>query len=73
MALDRSKIVADVDGETRHAEISELELKSGDMSAFSNLSAELRGAFPEFTPEDLSKAEHGYLLRTHPEGIDEEA
>ncbi|KND58922.1 Adenylate cyclase [Candidatus Burkholderia verschuerenii] len=71
MALDRGKIIADVDGETRHAEISELELKSGDVGALSMLSAEMRGAFPELTPEDLSKAERGYLLRTRGEDDDE--
>ncbi|KMY85439.1 Adenylate cyclase [Candidatus Paraburkholderia calva] len=73
VALDRGKIIADVDGETRHAEISELELelKSGDVGALSMLSAEMRGAFPELTPEDLSKAERGYLLHTRAE--DDEA
>jgi triphosphatase len=73
VALDRGKIIADVDGETRHAEISELELelKAGDIGALSMLSAEMRGAFPELTPEDLSKAERGYLLRTRAEDDDE--
>jgi len=65
VALDLGEITADVDGETRRAEISELELelKSGEESALSMLAAELRGAFPELVPEDLSKAQRGYLLR----------
>ncbi|MDR5834916.1 CYTH domain-containing protein [Caballeronia sp. LZ034LL] len=65
VALDLGDITADVDGETRRAKISELELelKSGEESALSMLAAELRGAFPELTPEDLSKAQRGYLLR----------
>jgi triphosphatase len=73
VALDRGKIIANVDGETREAEISELELelKSGDVGALSLLAAEMRGAFPELTPEDLSKAERGYLLRERPEDDDE--
>ncbi|KMQ79943.1 Adenylate cyclase [Candidatus Burkholderia pumila] len=66
VALDRGEITADVDGETRRAEISELELeqKSGEAEALSMLAAELCGAFPEMVPEDLSKAERGYRLRT---------
>jgi triphosphatase len=73
VALDRGKIIAQVDGETRHAEISELELelKSGDVSALSNLAAELRGAFPDLVPEDSSKAERGYLLRTRESDADD--
>jgi triphosphatase len=65
VALDLGDITADVDGAARHAEISELELelRSGEESALSMLAAELRGAFPELTPEDLSKAQRGYLLR----------
>lgn len=70
VALDRGEITADVDGTTRRADISELELelKSGEESALSMLAAELRGAFPEIVPEDLSKAQRGYLLREPPEG-----
>jgi triphosphatase len=66
VALDRGEITAEVDGETRSAPISELELelKSGEESSLSLLAAELRGAFPEMIPEDLSKAERGYRLRT---------
>jgi inorganic triphosphatase YgiF len=65
VALDLGQITAEVDGETRRADISELELelKSGEESALSMLAAELRGAFPEIVPEDLSKAQRGYLLR----------
>ena len=70
VALDIGEITAEVDGKTRRADISELELelKSGEESALSMLAAELRGAFPELVPEDLSKAQRGYLLRGQPEG-----
>ncbi|WP_086973341.1 CYTH domain-containing protein [Caballeronia glebae] len=69
VALDIGEITAEVDGTTRRGEISELELelKSGEESALSMLAAELRGAFPEIDPEDLSKAQRGYLLREKPE------
>jgi inorganic triphosphatase YgiF len=75
VALDAGKITADVDGENHHAEISELELeiKSGDAKALSTLAAELRGAFPELDPEDLSKAERGYRLRERPESAVDDA
>jgi triphosphatase len=75
VALDRGEITADVDGQMRSAEISELELelKSGEERSLSLLAAELRGAFPGLDPEDLSKAERGYRLRTEPEGKDAEA
>ncbi|SAK94317.1 adenylate cyclase [Caballeronia hypogeia] len=65
VALDLGEITAEVDGKTHRADISELELelKSGEASALSMLAAELRGAFPELDPEDLSKAERGYRLR----------
>ena len=68
VALDLGEITAEVDGKTRRAEISELELelKSGEESALSMLAAELRGAFPELTPEDQSKAQRGYMLREQP-------
>lgn len=70
VALDIGEITAEVDGKMRRAEISELELelKSGKESDLSMLAAELRGAFPELVPEDLSKAQRGYLLREQPEG-----
>ena len=69
VALDSGEITADVDGEARRSEISELELelKSGDESALETLAAELRGAFPELNPEDLSKAQRGYHLREKPQ------
>nr|WP_284507193.1 CYTH domain-containing protein [Caballeronia sp. ATUFL_M2_KS44] len=69
VALDSGEITADVDGETRRAEISEveIELKSGDADALEMLAAELRGAFPELDPEDDSKAQRGYRLRERPE------
>ena len=64
-ALDLGDVSAEVDGDTRKAPISEveLELKSGDESALSTLSAELRGAFPDLEPDDISKAQRGYRLR----------
>lgn len=69
VALDLGEVTADVDGETRRAEISELEfeLKSGNEHALETLSAEVRGAFPELVPEDLSKAQRGYRLREQPQ------
>lgn len=69
VALDSGAITAEVDGEPRRAEISELEieLKSGDASALETLAAELRGAFPALDPEDVSKAQRGYRLRERPE------
>jgi triphosphatase len=75
VALDFGAITADVDGTTRSEDISELELelKSGEVDALSTLAAELRGAFPGCDPEDLSKAERGYQLRTNPEGKKESA
>jgi triphosphatase len=75
VALDHGEITADVDGKTRSAEISELELelKSGEESALSMLAAELRGAFPGLDPEDLSKAERGYRLRMRADDQNAEA
>ncbi|KND55329.1 Adenylate cyclase [Candidatus Paraburkholderia kirkii] len=75
VALDLGEITAEVDSETRRSEISELELelKSGEESALSMLAAELRGAFPELVPEDLSKAQRGYLLRERPDGKNRDA
>ncbi|WP_248320561.1 MULTISPECIES: CYTH domain-containing protein [unclassified Caballeronia] len=69
VALDLGEVTANVDGETRRAEISELEfeLKSGNEHALETLSAEVRGAFPELVPEDLSKAQRGYRLREQPQ------
>jgi inorganic triphosphatase YgiF len=64
-ALDSGEVSAEVDGESRTTPISELELelKSGDESALSTLSAELRGMFLDLQPEDVSKAQRGYRLR----------
>ena len=64
-ALDLGEVSAEMDGEKRTSPISEveLELKSGDESALSTLSAELRGAFPDLQPDDVSKAQRGYRLR----------
>jgi inorganic triphosphatase YgiF len=68
-ALDLGEVSAVVDGDKRKATISELELelKSGDESALSTLSAELRGAFPDLEPDDISKAQRGYRLRAAPQ------
>ncbi|VXC44717.1 Adenylate cyclase [Burkholderia sp. 8Y] len=75
VALDLGEVTAEVDGETRRAEISELEfeLKSGDERALEMLSAEVRGAFPELDPEDLSKAQRGYRLRERPQSSIQDA
>jgi inorganic triphosphatase YgiF len=64
-ALDLGEVSAEIDGEKRTSPISEveLELKSGGEGALSTLSAELRGAFPDLQPDDVSKAQRGYRLR----------
>jgi inorganic triphosphatase YgiF len=68
-ALDFGDVSADVNGRRRTSPISEveLELKSGDEAALSTLAAHLRGAFPDLQPDDISKAQRGYLLREQPE------
>ncbi|ACC71874.1 CYTH domain-containing protein [Paraburkholderia phymatum] len=64
-AIDQGEVLADVDGEKRRAPICEieLELKHGDASALSALSAELAKAVHGLRPDDVSKAQRGYRLR----------
>lgn len=64
-AVDQGDVLADVDGETRRAPISEieLELKSGDEAALHSLAAELGKRITGLAPDDISKAQRGYRLR----------
>jgi inorganic triphosphatase YgiF len=64
-AVDQGDVLADVDGETRRAPISEieLELKSGDEAALHTLAAELGERIAGLAPDDISKAQRGYRLR----------
>ncbi|SMG60025.1 CYTH domain-containing protein [Paraburkholderia susongensis] len=64
-AIDQGDVLAEVDGETRRAPISEieLELKSGDEAALHALAAELGKRIPGLAPDDISKAQRGYRLR----------
>ncbi|MBN3755173.1 CYTH domain-containing protein [Paraburkholderia sp. Tr-20389] len=64
-AIDQGAVLADVNGEQRRAPICEveLELKHGDASALSTLSAELAKAVHGLRPDDVSKAQRGYRLR----------
>jgi len=64
-AIDQGEIVAQVDGETRRAPISEveLELKRGDEAALHALAVELGASVPGLMPDDVSKAQRGYRLR----------
>jgi len=65
-AIDQGEIVAQVNGETRRAPISEveLELKRGDDdTVLHRFAAELTASVPGLAPEDVSKAQRGYQLR----------
>jgi triphosphatase len=64
-AVDQGEVTAEVNGETRHKPICEieLELKSGDEAALHTLAAELAQALPGLAPDDISKAQRGYKLR----------
>ncbi|MEX3929658.1 CYTH domain-containing protein [Paraburkholderia sp. BR10936] len=64
-AIDQGEVTAEVNGETRHKPICEieLELKSGDEAALHTLAAELAQALPGLAPDDISKAQRGYKLR----------
>ncbi|PQV45438.1 CYTH domain-containing protein [Paraburkholderia sp. BL21I4N1] len=64
-AIDQGDVIADVNGETRRAPISEveLELKSGREAALNVLAAELGKAIAGLTPDNVSKAQRGYQLR----------
>lgn len=64
-AIDQGNVITDVNGETRRAPISEveLELKSGDEAALNALAAELDKAVAGLVPDNVSKAQRGYQLR----------
>lgn len=64
-AIDQGNVITDVNGETRRAPISEveLELKSGDEAALNALAAELGKAVAGLAPDNVSKAQRGYQLR----------
>ncbi|EIF29551.1 MULTISPECIES: CYTH domain-containing protein [Paraburkholderia] len=64
-AIDQGDVLAEVDGQTRRAPISEveLELKSGDEAALHALAAELGKQIAGLVPDNISKAQRGYQLR----------
>ncbi|NKJ45785.1 adenylate cyclase [Burkholderia sp. SG-MS1] len=64
-AIDQGDVLTEVDGETRRAPISEveLELKSGDEAALHALAAELGKQISGLAPDNISKAQRGYQLR----------
>jgi triphosphatase len=64
-AIDQGEVLAEVNGETRRAPISEveLELKSGDEAALHALAAELGKQIVGLAPDNISKAQRGYQLR----------
>lgn len=64
-AIDQGDVLADVNGESRRAPISEveLELKSGDEAALHSLAAELGKQIEGLAPDNVSKAQRGYQLR----------
>ena len=64
-AIDQGDVLAEVDGKTRRAPISEveLELKSGDGAALHALAAELGKQIAGLAPDNVSKAQRGYQLR----------
>jgi triphosphatase len=65
-ALDLGEITAQVDGAARRAPICEIELElvEGDTAALRALAAELAAALPGLAPDNQSKAQRGYQLRT---------
>lgn len=64
-AIDQGDVLAEVDGATRRAPISEveLELKSGDEAALHALAADLGKQIDGLAPDNVSKAQRGYRLR----------
>jgi len=64
-AIDQGDVLADVNGESRRAPISEveLELKAGDEAALHTLAAELGRQISGLVPDNISKAQRGYRLR----------
>lgn len=64
-AIDQGEVIAEVNGKTRSAPISEieLELKRGDQSALRALAKALTERIPGLKPDNISKAQRGYKLR----------
>lgn len=64
-AIDQGDVLAEVDGQTRRAPISEveLELKSGDEATLQALATELGKQIAGLAPDNISKAQRGYQLR----------
>ncbi|CAG4917597.1 CYTH domain-containing protein [Paraburkholderia saeva] len=64
-AIDQGEVIAEVNGETRRAPVSEieLELKSGEEAALHTLAQALSANIPGLAPDDVSKAQRGYTLR----------
>jgi inorganic triphosphatase YgiF len=64
-AIDQGEVIAEVNGKTRSAPISEveLELKRGDQSALHALAKALTERIPGLKPDNISKAQRGYKLR----------
>ena len=62
-AIDQGNVLAEVNGETRRAPISEveLELKSGDEAALNTLASELGKQVAGLAPDNISKAQRGRL------------
>ncbi|MGS0897279.1 CYTH domain-containing protein [Burkholderia stagnalis] len=65
-AVDLGEIVVQSATGARREPISEIELEliDGPEAALATLAAELRQALPDLAPENLSKAQRGYRLRT---------
>ncbi len=65
-AVDSGEIVAQAQNETRREPISEIELEliDGPETALATLAAELQQALPGLSPDNISKAQRGYRLRT---------
>ena len=64
-AIDRGEVTTEVDGTTRRAPISEIELEllEGDEAALHALAADLSSKVPGLAPENVNKAQRGYRLR----------
>jgi triphosphatase len=64
-AIDRGEVRTEVNGVTRRAPISEIELEllEGDESALHALAADLSATVPGLAPENVNKAQRGYRLR----------
>jgi len=66
VALDQGEVIAEVDGERRTTPLHELELelKRGDVAALHALAQRLVAGVPGLVPDNVSKAERGYALRS---------